>query len=149
MAHATPGEADLFAENFDSAVKNIALAKTVIRDDVTLISSSQAAEEHFYRETAGDLVDNTQIPRNADFAADQLAWEKVTIRPRKYGIESRLAWEDTIVNAVDVPARTTMRIGNIVARAIDERAWDVITESQSASAIDSLAVAATWDNATR
>src|SRR3990167_5090315 len=138
----TVAEADLFKENFDNAVKNIALARTVIRDDICQIAQSTAAEEHFYQETAGDITSSTQIPKDADFIADQLRWTRVTVRPRKFGTESRMSWEDTIISAIDIPARTTMRIGNIVARNVDTRAWNVTTEDQSAVAIATLATSA-------
>lgn len=148
----TVGEADIFAENFDNAVKNIAAAKVVIRDDVFMVQQSTAAEEHFFRESITELSTDPSpsfIPRDAEFPADQVIWDRVTVRPRKFGIESRLSWEDTIVTAVDVPARTTMRIGNRVARDVEERAWAIVSESQSATSINTLATSAAWDNATR
>ena len=73
-------QADLYKENFDNAVKNIAAARTVIRDDVCNVEKSSSAEEHFYQETVNDLRDSTQIPKDASFYSDWLEWVKTTIR---------------------------------------------------------------------
>ena len=152
MPDTKPGEADIFGENFDNAVKGINAVKQVMKQDLFLVQTSTSAEEHFYQESTVELSTDPSpsfIPRDAEFSADQVRWTKVTLRPRKFGIESRFAWEDSIVNAIDIPARTTMRIGNRVARDVDTRAWNVASDSQSAVDIQTLAAAATFDAATR
>lgn len=144
----TAGGADLFDRNYNTAVKNIVLAKQVIKDAV-LVESSSSAIETFYQESTTELVGNSEIPRDAEFHADQVIFDVLNVRPKKYGIESRIAWEDTIVSNPNLPQRTTIRIGNRVARLVDTAIWNAMTQNQSATTINSLATAATWNNATR
>ncbi len=144
----TVGGSDLFDQNFNKAVKNIVFAKQVIKDAV-LVEQSRSAIETFYLESTTELDASTAIPREANFPADQVIWDTLNVRPQKYGTESRIAWEDTIVSNPDIPQRTTIRIGNRVARLVDTAIWNAMIQNNSPTSINTLAVAATWNNATR
>ena len=136
MANATAGQAELFAENFNRAVKNIVLAKQLLKNEAVNVETSTSAEEHFYQESVGELGSVTNIPRGSEFPADQVQWTKVTLRPQKFGLESRIDWESTIVENPDIPARTTLRVANRIARDVDSHIWNTISENQSALRID-------------
>lgn len=144
----TPGNIELVKRNFNEMVHNIVAAKQIMKQ-LVLVQRSTAGIERFYRESITELVDNTQIPRDAEFYSDQVILDDLDVRPRKFGLESRVAWEDTIVTGPNIPQRTTIRIGNRVARGVDTRIWNILTDNQSAVDINTLAVSATWDNATR
>lgn len=144
----TPGNVELVTREFNREIHNIVTAKQVMKQ-LVLVQKSSAGIERFYRESTTELVDNTQIPRDAEFFSDQVIIDDLDVRPRKFGLESRVAWEDTIVTGPNIPQRTTIRIGNRVARGVDTRIWNIMTDSQVAVDINTLAVSATWDNATR
>jgi len=149
MAGDTAGMVDLFKENFDSAVRGIVLKNTILKKDICTVQGSTAAEEHFYEESVRELGSSTEIPKDAEFFADNVEWTKTTIRPRKFGVETRLSWEDAIVNNVDIAKRTTIRMANRIARDVDARIWTIISESQSPATIRTVAANANWDHVTR
>ncbi len=144
----TPGNIELVTTNFNQNVHNIALAKTIMKD-IVLVQRSTSGIERFYKESVTELVHNADIPRDAEFFSDQVILDDLDIRPKKHGMESRIAWEDTIVVGPNMTERTTIRIANRVARSVNTRIYNVLTESQSAVLIETLATSATWDNATR
>ena len=148
MADETPGEIELFRKNFDSAVKNIALNKVRIKPLLT-VQKSNAAEEYFYQESIYNITSSNQIPRGAEFTADQVKYTRQVLRPRKMGMESRIDWEDSIVNNVDIIQRTTLRIGNRIAFDVDTRCWNIISDSQSAVDINTFTASNNWNHATR
>src|SRR3990167_6235313 len=148
MADETPGEIELFRKNFDSAVKNIALNKVRIKPLLT-VQKSNAAEEYFYQESIYNITSSNQIPRGAEFTADQVKYTHQVLRPRKMGMESRIDWEDSIVNNVDIIQRTTLRIGNRIAFDVDTRCWNIISDSQSAVDINTFTASNNWNHATR
>jgi len=144
----TPGNIELVRTNYNRDVHNIALMKMIMRDAV-LTQSSNAGVERFYKESTTELDFNAQIPRDASFTSDQITLDDLDIRPQKHGQESRIAWEDTVVVGPNIVSRTSVRSANRVARSVNTRIYNTLTESQSASEIYSLAAAATWNNATR
>lgn len=145
----TAGNLELLKTQFNAEVKNIVLAKQVMKD-LILVQRSISGVERFYRESTTELVAGTlQTPRDAEFYSDQVIYENLDIRPWKFGLESRVSWEDTIITGPNIPQRTTIRIGNRVARLVDTRIWDIMTDSQSAVDIYTLATSAAWDAATR
>lgn len=144
----TPGNVELIKTNFNADVKNIELAKTIMKQAV-LVQRSTAGIERFYKESITELDVNAQIPRDAAFTSDQVILDDLDIRPQKHGCESRVSWEDSITPGPDLIGRTTVRIGNRVARSVNTRIWNILTDSQSAVDINTLATAATWNNATR
>ena len=144
----TPGNIELVTRNFNTEIHNIAAVKQIMKQ-LVLVQRSTSGIERFYKESVTELVGNSQIPRDAEFFSDQVILDDLDIRPKKYGLESRVSWEDTIVTGPNLPARTTIRIGNRVARLTNTAIWNALTENQSASNILTLATAAAWDNATR
>jgi len=147
-AQYTPGNVELLTTNFNKDVHNIMLAKLIMKE-LVLVQQSTAGVERFYKESVTELDVNAQIPRDAEFTSDQVILETLDIRPQKHGLESRVAWEDTVEAGPNLVERTTIRIGNRTARSVNTRIYNTLTESQSPSLIETIAAAATWDNATR
>lgn len=144
----TPGNIELVQTNFNKDVHNISLTKNIMKQLVT-VQRSTSGIERFYIESVRDMTGNSQIPRDAEFFSDHVELYDLDVRPVKYGLESRVSWEDTIVTGPNLPERTTIRVSNRVARLINTALWNAMTQNQSATTINSLAVAATWNNATR
>lgn len=144
----TPGNIELLRTKYNTDIKSIQLAKQVMKELVT-VQTTNAGTDRFWRESVTELVHDSNIPRDAEFASDQVILDDLDIVGQKHGIESRVAWEDTIQPGPNLVERTTIRTGNRVARSVNTRIWNVLSEDQSASEIGTLATAATWNNATR
>ena len=150
----TVGQADLRAENVEKIVTGFALQEYRFKQ-ICMISKSSAWQESYYQETAADLSGGLGsavkgVPRLANFPYGEVSWTKQSSYLTKYGMEGVISWEDAMTNNIDVIARTLLRIGRAVAKAVDDEIWDVISESQSASNINSVAITAgdEWDSAT-
>jgi len=150
----TSGMQDLRAEDIDRIVRGFALQEYKFKQ-IVMISSSNAWKESYYQETATELSGGTGsavkgVPRLANFPAAEVSWTKQSSYVEKYGIEDVISWEDAITNNIDVIARTLLRIARAVTKAVDDEIWDVLTESQSPSNINSVTIAAgdEWDSAT-
>ena len=130
----TPGNIELITTNFNADVKGISLAKTIMKD-VVLVQRSTAGIERFYKESVTELAMNANIPRDAEFFSDQVILDDLDIRPKKHGLESRIAWEDTIVTGPNMVQRTTIRIGNRVARSVNTAIYNSLSENQTPALI--------------
>ena len=144
----SPGDQQLLTTKFNEQVHNIEIAKVIMKQAV-FVQSSQAGTERFYKESIRDLEVNAHIPRDAEFVSDQIDLEILDIKPKKHGAESRISWEDSITPGPNLVERTSIRLGNRVARSVNTRIWNVLTDSQSAVDINTLATSAAWDNSTR
>ena len=115
----TPGNLELVTRNFNKEIHNIVAAKQVMKQ-LVMVQSSSSGIERFYRESTAELdIGNDQNPRDAEFYSDQVIIDDLDVRPWKFGMESRVAWEDTVVTGPNLPQRTTIRIGNRVAKFVD------------------------------
>ena len=150
MTYDTTGEAALRAENVSKIVTGFALQEYKLKQ-LCMIQSSKAWTETYYVETAADLVgkDTTAsgtvegIPRLANFPYGEVSWEKTSGRNLKHGMEGVISWEDAKTNAMDVIARTLLRIARAVTKSIDtDIAGKIVSLAGNTKAAN-----ATWDNA--
>ena len=153
MADST-GMADLRAENVERAVKGFALQEYRFKQ-LLMVNNSNSWQESYFQETAADLeaglTRNVKgIPRLAKFPYGEVTFTKKPSYLAKYGMEGVISWEDERTNNVDVIARTLLRIARAVTKSVDAEIWDVLSESQSPSLINTLAIAAgsEWNSAT-
>lgn len=145
----TTGEANLLNERFNEVVENVAPHMQVLRKKVCLVKSSNAGEEHFYQKTASQLSGSANLGFGAELPRDVVDFAKVTVRPRLFGIESGFTWQDTKIRVIDVQRETMKDMLAYIEYQVALRVWNIISESQSAVNIRTLATAATWNNATR
>ncbi|MEA1877258.1 MAG: hypothetical protein U9N86_10375 [Bacteroidota bacterium] len=143
----TTGEADLRAENVSKIVKGFALQEYKMKQ-LCMIQSSSAWTETYYKETAADLTGGTGsavkgIPRLANFPYGEVSWTKTSGRNIKHGMEGVISWEDARTNALDVIARTLLRIARAVTKSVD----GTISAAILADAGNTTAANATWNNA--
>lgn len=148
----TIGEQDLRAESVSRIVTGFALQEYKLKQ-LCMIQSSNAWTETYYKETAADLTRQATtgitatslkgIPRLANFPYGEVSWEKVQGQNIKHGMEAVIPWEDVKTNAVDVMARTFLRIARAVTKSVDT----VIGAAVLSSAGNVQAANATWDNA--
>lgn len=148
------GQVMLRAEFIDGVVKGFALQEYVMKE-LVMVNSSNSWKESYFEETAADLTAPATasirgIPRLAAFPTAKVTFSKRASYQEKYGAEDTISYEDELTNEIDVVARTLLRIARAVTRAVDTQIWNVLTEDQSASRINSVAIAAgnEWDSAT-
>ena len=143
----TTGEADLRAENVSRIVTGFALQEYKMKQ-LCMIQSSSAWTETYYKETAADLEGQSGsavkgIPRLANFPYGEVSWAKTEGRNVKHGMEGVISWEDKKTNAIDVIARTLLRIARAVTKSVDvEIGAAIVSEAGNTQAAN-----ATWDNA--
>jgi hypothetical protein len=143
----TTGEQDLRAENFSRIVKGFALQEYKMKQ-LCMVESSNSWTETYYAETAADLEGGTGsdvkgVPRLAAFPYGEVSWTKTSGRNVKHAMEGVLSWEDIKTNNVPMIARTLLRIARAVAKSVDTEIASAIV----ASAGNTTAANATWNNA--
>lgn len=143
----TTGMGDLRAETISRVVTGFALQEYVLKQ-LCMIQSSNAWTETYYAETATDLTGGagsevSGVPRLAAFPYGEVSWTKTSGRNVKHGMEGVISWEDAKTNAVDVIARTLLRIARAVAKSVD----GTIAAAILANAGNIQAATATWNNA--
>lgn len=147
------GENDLRKLNVEKTVTGFALTEYVFKQ-LCIVSGSSSWQERFFQETAADLTNAGSpvkgVPRLAGFPQGEVTFTQVDSFMLKHGMEGRIAWEDAMTNDVDVIARTLLRIARAVTKSVDTDIWNVLTENQSASTINSQSITAgnEWDSAT-
>lgn len=150
----TTGQADLRSENVSRVVNGFAMQQYKMKQ-VCVISPSSSWKESYYQETATELTGGLGsgvkgVPRLAAFPHGEPSWTKQNAWNVKHGMQGVVSYEDWKTNALDVIARTLLRIARAVAKSVDDEIWDAISESQSASNINSVSITAgyEWDSAT-
>lgn len=152
----TVGMQDIRGLNIEKAVTGFALQSYVFKDRLCLVQSSSSWQERYYEETAADLTASGTgnsvegVPRLATYPHGEVSWTQRNSYHKKFGMETRISYEDEISDDVDVIARSLLRIGRAVAKAVDAEIWDVITEGRTAVNINSVTITAgyEWDSAT-
>lgn len=147
------GTASLRAEVVDKSIKQIAEAQYKFKPVLT-ISSLSAWKSTFFREASGALTAPAgnafkQIPRGAAFPQVRPTWEEVSSRVEKYGAEDNVFYEDELTNDIDVIARTLYKITEAITKAVDDAIWNVLTENETPSSIQTVLIAQTkhWNGA--
>jgi HK97 family phage major capsid protein len=150
----TTGMADIRGLNIDKAVTGFALGEYVFKQLCTEANLS-AWNDRYFKETAADLSGGTGnnvkgVPRLAAFPMGEVSWTQVNATAEKYGMETRISWEDARTNDVDVIARSLLRVARAITKAVDAAIWNVITENQNPTTINSVTISAgyEWDSLT-
>ena len=154
----TSGMAEIRGIDIDKLAKGFADEELVLRRYCTVTPTS-AREIRWYKKTAGflDSTDTTGITAS-QLPTDQLAlpvvveqsWTRQTSYVRKYFVESNLLSDEDIKGAdIDILAGHIRDLTRGIAKQVDKRIYDVLTESLSPSDINTAAAAGTgWDDAT-
>ena len=145
----TMGMVDIRGENIDRAVKGFALKKFKLKQ-VLLQQSSSKWTETYYRETATELVGGTGanlkgVARGANFPFVEPSWTKIQGRHLKHAAEGVVFLEDKITDAIDVQARTLLRVSRSIANSVD---LHIYAELTGATGILTAAAANPWDDGT-
>lgn len=148
------GQATLRSEMWERDVKGFALQSYRMKQ-LCMVSKTGSWTNSYYQETASDLTANGTrnvkgLGRGSQFPTGNVSWTEKSARIQKYGMEGEIFYEDAITDNIDVTSRTLLRIGRAIAKAVDDEIWDVISESQSPTLINSVTISAgsEWDSAT-
>ena len=144
------GMTDIRGENIDRAVKGFALQEFKLKQVLLNMSSSDWTET-YYRETAAELTPAGEthsiqgVARGAAFPHVDPSWTKFQGQHVKFAAEGQVFMEDKLTDAIDVQARTILRVARSIASQVDQY---IYTELSTASGINTAAAVATWDSAT-
>jgi len=108
------------------------------------ISSTSGDSIRWYSETSADLTATApryvkNISPLSTFPTLEPTWTRNTSYVKKYGAECFISMEDIKSADIDVLARSLLRLTRAVAKQVDSRIWDVISESRSATNINAVA----------
>jgi len=158
MADAS-GQKEIRGLDIDKLAKGFADEEIIFKRHVT-VSKTKAREMRWYKKTSGylDSVDTTGITasqidntseRGLPVVVEQ-SWTRQTSYVRKYFVESPTISEEDIKDSdIDILATNVRDLVRAVSRRIDTRIYNIITESQSPSDINTAAAVGTgWDDAT-
>lgn len=149
MANETMGQAPLRAENVSRAVKGFAMKKFKLKQ-VLMQQSSSAWTETYYKEsptilTASGTRNIMGTSRGASFNKVEPNWTKIQGQHLKHTAEGVVFMEDKLTNAIDVQARTLIRVAEAIAESVDQHIYaELIADAD----IGTAAAAGTgWDAA--
>ena len=159
----TSGEADIRGISIDKLAKGFADEANIFKRFVT-VSKTSAREIRWYQKTAGflDTPDTTGITASQISSVGfkalpnviEQSWTRNTSYIRKYFVESpTISIEDIKDADIDILATNVRDIVRAVARQVDKRIYDVLTDNVSGTPFDGSSVtsaAATadgWDDA--
>ena len=162
MADAS-GQADIRGIDIDKLAKGFADEETVFKKFV-MNSTTSAREIRWYSKTSGylDSVDTTgitasQITNTAERALPTVveqSWTRNTSYVKKYFVESpTISQEDIKDTDIDILATNVRDLVRAVARQVDIRIYDILTDNTSGTPFDgssvtsAVATADGWDDA--
>ncbi len=148
------GMAEIRGIDIDKLAKGFADEENIFKKFVTVTPTS-AREIRWYKKTAGflDTTDTSGMTASRIDNTDQLAmpevveqsWSRTSSYVRKYFVESpTLSDEDIKDSDIDILATNVRDLVRAVARRVDARIWDVMTESRTASNINFVTISGTW-----
>ena len=149
MADST-GMADLRAENVSKIVTGFALQEYRFKS-LCMQKKSNSWKESYHVETAADLTASGTgssvrgTPRLAKFKYGEVSWTESSARLEKFAMEGVISWEDAVTNEIDVIARTLLRVGRAVAKAVDDQIYSVVRQATNSVAITA---GYEWDSTT-
>lgn len=155
------GQADIRGLDIDKLAKGFADEDSIFKQFVT-ISTTKAREIRWYQKTSGFIAPATttgitgnRIDNVASKARPYVAeqtWTRNTSYVRKYFVESPwISVEDINDSDVDVLATHVRDLTRAVARRVDARIYDVVSDTQATGSAGVNTTAATgtgWDDTT-
>ena len=151
----TSAMAEIRGIDIDKLAKGFADEENLFKRFVTVTPTS-AREIRWYQKTSGflDSTDTDGITASWIENTDQLAlptvveqsWTRQTSYVRKYFVESpTLSDEDIKDTDIDILATNVRDLTRAVQRRVDQRIWDVMTESQiGPTDINVVQISGTW-----
>lgn len=151
------GQADIRGIDIDKLAKGFADVEIKLKRFVTN-STTSAREIRWYKKTSGFLtgVTTTAITTspiaNVDFGAQPTAleqsWTRQTSYVRKYFVESPMLSDEDIKDSdIDILATNVRDLVRAVEHQVDLRIYNVLSNGNSGTGINTNATSAAWDTA--
>lgn len=144
------GTADIRAQVFDAAIKQISNRKYKFKQAVSIVSTG-AWKNYFFREKQAVLAGQSGnavkgIPRGAEFPHAVVEWDRIQTTIQKYGLSGRIDYEDLISAEIDVQNRTLVKLAEGVTKAVDDEIYTVLADTDGAGGnINTVTAYAGWN----
>ena len=135
-------QADIRTLDIDKVVKGFADIEYVFKPLCKVVQTN-GDSIRWYQQTNGDLtatapstisnVSPLSMPSQLE-----VSWTRNTAYPRKYFVSGFLSMEDMKSTDVGAYATTLKMLTRAITKAVDTRIWNVLSESQSASQLNSV-----------
>ena len=151
----TTGMADIRGLDIDRVAKGYADRSYIFRKDCT-ISKMSGDSVRWFQKTAGTLAVTapgviTNVARGSTPETLEVSWTRNTSYVRKFFVEGFIDLEDVKFAELSVLATTIKDLTLAITSVVDAHIWDVMTESQTPSLIQTFATTAVggdqWDAA--
>jgi hypothetical protein len=150
------GQADIRGLDIDRLAKGFARPSYIFKSECT-VAPMKGDSIRWFQKTAGVLtptapsviasVSPGSIPETLE-----VSWTRNVSYPKPYKVEGFLTMEDIRQSEVDVLATTIRDLTEAIANAVDADIWDVMSESQSPTNIQTFATTsiggAQWNSGT-
>ena len=146
---------DIRGLDIDRLAKGFAEEAYIFKKDCQ-VSRVGGDSVRWFQKTAGTLTATTpsatkNVSPLSKPATLEVSWTRNTSYPKKYFVEGFISMEDIKFAELDVLATTIRDLTRVVVRDIDADIWDVMSESQSPTNIQTFATTAVggdqWDAA--
>lgn len=152
---ATSGETTIRGIDIDKLAKGFADENIIFKRYCT-VNSTSAREIRWYQKSSGFLSGTTtsgmtdELIENTDQLAKptvvEQSWTRKTSYVKKFFVESpTISDEDIKDSDVDIIATNVRDLTRAVEKQVDERIWNVMTEEQSPTDINSFSTTSAWD----
>jgi hypothetical protein len=148
----TAGMYEIRGLDIDKLAKGFADEEFVFKS-FCQVSTTSAREIRWYQKTSGTLTATSpsRIANVSELSMPSVletSWTRQTSYIKKYIVDSpMISAEDIRDSDVDILARNVRDLTRAIAYQVDTRIWNVATENQSASLINSVTSTAAWDAA--
>lgn len=148
----TSGQADIRGIKIDKISKDY-LNEALIFKKLVKVEKTSAREIRYYQKTSGFLTMTSPakispIAEGARPFVLEQSWTRNTAYVKKYFLESPMInMEDETDSDVQVFLKNLQDLTEAVAYDLDQHIWDVASESQSPTNINSVTATAAWDAA--
>jgi hypothetical protein len=109
-------------QQFSRAVHNIMLKISPVRQVVSE-STTSAAKNTFYRESAAEKLATKGLGRWEPFPYQEITYEEVSKWVEKYGHETRISLEDILMHTIPVHERAAEVLAHGVRLKIEREIW--------------------------
>ena len=149
MAFDEIGEIDIRGENIARAVRGFALKKFKLRQILKVESSSNLTETYYEESntilTASGTRNIQGVARGALPPELHPSWQKTSADHIKFMGQATIFYEDILLDAIPVQARTFIRVAEAIVNSEDIYIYTQLTAATSTSGV--VAASATWNNA--
>lgn len=140
---------DIRGLDIDKIAKGFAEESYIFKSDCT-VAKLTGDSIRWFSKTAGTLSATlpSKIANVSPLASPETieqTWTRTTSYPRKFFVEGFISMEDITGAELDVLATTVRDLTLAITKEVDAHIWDVMSESQSAVNIQTVAAGAVWD----